>query len=230
MEYPALAKVTGSKVALRDAPSLSGDRMGQNAGGELAVMLGEEKDSGGVTWRRVMICLPGLGQPVAERWINGRYLTLVAGGEWQEPVSESQGQTFGDFYDALLRAVGTTPEEAEAKFGTPSSRKEETVPGRHNPGDEVHFTTLVYPGLELAFFRAGENQGLLVLKAASGEYLLGRELRVGADGESVFRELGIPQFQEGSTFGWTDDSGYVTLLVTFSDAVVSTVEFNSDLD
>jgi hypothetical protein len=225
-----LVKISGTNVNIRAEPFRNGRVLGRFAGGEHAVVLEERPGPDAYPWSLLIGRTPLPDGPLVEGWVYGQFVEPLPQQEWNQLSGELQGGIFSAFFEKTIDRFGGTPEETVSKFGAPSFRKDTRVPGRHDPDYKVDFSELHYPGLELLFFRTADSDGLIGVKLSQGDALLGEGLGLGAPALQVFRELGVPQYQQGSVFGWSDDSGYANLFVTFSGGRVILVDFSVDLD
>jgi len=227
---PVLVRITGSSVNIRAEGSRTGTVIGRFAGGETAVVLREEQTGDTYPWSMVIARVPWPDGPVVEGWVYGQYVEPLPQGEWSGNVSGAQGLAFDAFYLATQEQFGSTPEQAVRKLGKPLSRNDREVPGRHDPSYMVTFTELSYPNLELRFFSTKDNRALIGARVTGGDHVLGKAVRMDAPGRQVFLELGLPQFQDGSVFGWSDEAGDAELQVTFSGGKVLLVDFSVEPD
>ncbi len=224
-----LAKISGTNVNVRGEPSRTGRLVGRFVGGEHVVVLEERPGADPFPWSRVIAHAPGSGTLV-EGWVYGRFVEPLPQDDWSYSAEGEPDERFSRFFGKTRERIGDTPEEAIAKFGAPAARNDTTVPGRHDPSYMVNYYKLEYPAFELLFFRTKDSYGLIGSKIREGDAVLGDGIRLGADAVSVVRELGVPIYQNGSVFAWTDEPGYAVLSLTFSEGRVVLIDLDVELD
>lgn len=225
-EEPAAMIIAGKNVDLKAEPFTKGKALGRFAGGEAVVVLCVDRGTEEYPWYQVIAHGPWSGGALVEGWVYGQFLKAAPRGEWFSGVEEVQSEAFDAFAGKTAGGVGHSPEEALKLLGEPQSRRDWEEEGRHNPGDRVKFTEVIYPGLSLFYFSAGENGGLIGAHLTEGDWALGEALSLGAPARDVFLELGAPQFQDGPVFAWGDMAGYGEIRVTFSQGKVVRIDFD----
>ena len=223
-----LAKVSGTNVNVRAEPSRTGRLAGRFAGGEHALVLEECSGEDPYPWSRVVAFASG--GTLVEGWIYGRYVEPLPQDDWSNSAEGDPDERFSRFFEKTRERIGDTPDEAIARFGAPAAREDTRLPGRHDPAYMVDYFRLEYPDFELLFFKTKDSSGLIGVKIGEGEAELGDDIRLGADAASVVRELGVPLYQKGSVFAWTDEPGYAVLTLTFAEGRVVFIDLDVELD
>lgn len=223
-----LAKITGTNVNVRAEPSRTGRLTGRFTGGEHAVVLEERSGADPFPWSRVIAFASG--GTLVEGWVYGQYVEPLPQDDWSNSAEGDPGERFSRFFDKTLERIGDTPEEAAARFGAPAAREDTRLPGRHDPAYMVDYFRLEYPAFELLYFKTKDSYGLIGVKIVEGEAVIGEGIRLGADAASVVRELGVPLYQKGSAFAWTDEPGYGVLTLTFAEGRVINIDLDVELD
>ena len=223
-----LAKITGTNVNVRAEPSRTGRLTGRFTGGEHAVVLEERSGADPYPWSRVIAFASG--GALVEGWVYGQYVEPLPQDDWGNSAEGDPAERFSRFFEKTLEHIGDTPEEAAARFGAPSAREDTRLPGRHDPAYMVDYFRLEYPAFELLYFKTKDSYGLIGVKIVEGEAALGDGIRLGADAASVIRELGVPLYQKGSVFAWTDEPGYGVLTLTFAEGRVINIDLDVELD
>lgn len=223
-----LARIKGSNVNLRAEPSRTGRLTGRFAGGEHAIVLEERSGDDPYPWSRVVAYASG--GKLVEGWVYGRYVEPLPQDDWSYSADGDPGERFTRFFGKTRERFGDTPEDAVARFGAPAARKDTRIPGRHDPDYMVNYFSLEYPAFDLLFFKTKDSYGLIGVKIREGEASLGDGIRLGADAASVVRELGVPLYQKGSVFAWTDEPGYAVLTLTFAEGRVVLIDLDVELD
>lgn len=223
-----LAKITGTNVNVRAEPSRTGRLTGRFAGGEHAVVLEERSGADPYPWSRVVAFASG--GKLVEGWVYGQFVEPLPQDDWSYSADGDPDERFTRFFGKTRERFGDTPEEAVARFGAPAARKDTRIPGRHDPDYMVDYFSLEYPAFDLLFFKTKDSYGLIGVKIREGEAALGDGIRLGAGGASVVRELGVPLYQKGSVFAWTDEPGYAVLTLTFAEGRVVLIDLDVELD
>ena len=224
-----LVGITGKNVNVRAEPSRTGRAVGRFSGGEHAVLLEERSGGDQFPWSRVIAVASG-GSALVEGWVYGQYVEPLPQDDWSSAPEGDPAGRFARFFDKTRERIGETPDEAVARFGAPVARNEKRIPGRHDPDYMVDYIALEYPAFDLLFFKTKDSYGLIGVKIDEGEASLGDGIRLGADAVSVVRELGVPVYQNGSVFAWTDEPGYAVLSLTFAEGRVVLIDLDVELD
>ena len=208
---------SGQNVRVRSLPSTKGEILGALGSGD-TIIVAERRDTGEThPWYRIIY-------PVRDGWVYGQYVQFFASGK-EVPFEPSDYWTLFRLSLLLIAEYGYTPDEAQARFGTPLST--EHLPAREGRGA---LSVLSYPGFVLGFERGEGGDALAAVSVAPGNSAAPFGPWRSGDNARTLKQL-LPSYDE-SDGQWSFYSEEIGLYFRFpvEDGFIGSMAFyNSDL-